>query len=230
MDLTYLAIENNLAIHERESQFWKSRGIDSIRVSSMTEGIELASKHQFLYIGINADNIHYTSGLAVLRSSTNEPIFMACTNYTLQEQTLAARLGADLFGSLGDKPEYNFDAVMTRIQHLQSRSALNNTLAKPIVYRNIRLSDAHRLTLLNDREVDLTRNEFDLLYTLASRRGWVFTFEKLYDLVWGGDYDRASIETIKNTVARLRNKIADTSDKYFIIESVRNVGFKCPLL
>ena len=115
MDLTYLAIENDLTIHERESQFWKSRGVDAIRVSSMTEGIVLASKQQFLYIGINSDNIHYTSSLAILRSTTNDPIFMATTNYTIQEQTKATKLGADLFGQLGDKPDDNFDAVMTQI-------------------------------------------------------------------------------------------------------------------
>jgi len=230
MDLIYLAIENDLAIHERESQFWKSRGVDAIRVSSMTEGIALASKQQFLYIGINADNIHYTSSLAILRATTNDPIFMATTNYTIQEQTKATKLGADLFGQLGDTPDDNFDAVMTQIQHLRSRLPLTLSFVKPIVYRNILLSEDYRLALLDDKEVDLTKNEFDLLYTLASKRGWVFTFEKLYNLVWGGEYDKASIETIKNTVARLRKKIADTNDKYSIIESVRNVGFRCPAL
>jgi len=35
MTLTYLAIENDIKIHERESAFWQSRNVSSIRVSSM---------------------------------------------------------------------------------------------------------------------------------------------------------------------------------------------------
>ena len=231
MDTAYLAIENDLAIHERESQFWQSRGFGSVRVSSMSEGIELASKQQFLYIGINADNIYYKSSLPLLREITADPIFMATTNYTIQEQTAATKLGADLFGQLGEVPEDNYDAVMTQIQHLNSRVLTYKPNVNFIKYRNILMFETHRIALVDDKEVDLTKTEFDLLILLASNRGRVFTFENLYRYVWGGtDYDKAVIETIKNAVARLRNKIADNDERYSVIESLRGVGFKCPSL
>lgn len=229
MNITYLAIENDLAVHKRESRFWKSRGIDSIRVSSMSDAIELASEQQFLYIGINADNVNYKPGLCLLREATSTPIFMATTNYTIQEQTIATKLGADLFGRLGDTPDDNFDAVMTQIQHLNSRLSQNRPPLKFIKFRNILLSAEYRLVLVDDMEVSLTRREFDLLYTLASNRGRTLTFEDIYKQVWRGkEFDEFVIDIIKNAVSRLRNKLSSGDEKYCIIESLRGVGFKCP--
>ena len=231
MELIYLAIENDPVIHARESQYWKSKGVDAIQVSSMTEGIDIASKKRFLYIGINADNVHYTSSLNILREVTNDPIFMATTNYTIQRQTEATKLGADLFGQLGESPEDNYDAVMTQIEYLRWRLALDISPIKPVIYRNLLLSDSHRLALINDRPIDLTRNEFDLLLFLASNRGRVFTFEQLYAKMNDSvTIDRSVSAIIKNTVARIRRKVADLDNSHCIIESVHSFGFKCPVL
>jgi len=231
MDLIYLAIENDLELHERESQYWQSKGVGAIRVSSMTEGIDLVSKMRFLYIGINADNIHYTSSLNILRETTNDPIFMATTNYSIQRQTEATKLGADLFGLLGDTPVDNFEAVMTQIEYLHSRVTLDNPPLKLIIYRNLLLSEAHRTVLVNDNPIDLTRNEFDLLYFLVSNRGRVFSFEQLYaEMKDNAAHDRSVSAVIKNTVARKRRKIAEMDNNHCIIESVHSYGFKCPAL
>ena len=56
----YLAIENDIAIHDRDSAFWLSRNVASVRVSSMTEGI-------------NGDNINFKPQLPLLREATNDP-------------------------------------------------------------------------------------------------------------------------------------------------------------
>ena len=230
MKLIYLAIENDPVIHERESLFWKSKGVEAIQVSSMTEGIELASKMKFLYIGINADNIHYKSSLNILREVTNDPIFMATTDYTIQRQTEATRLGADLFGRLGETPEDNYDAVMTQIDHLRSRGTPDSSLVKPIICHNLLLSQVHRMVLVGDKPADLTRNEFDLLYFLASNRGRMFTFEQLYaELKENLNANHSVSAIIKNTVARIRRKISDLGNNYCIIESVHSYGFKCPV-
>ena len=57
MDLKYLAIELDDAVHKRESDFWQTQNIGCVRVFSMREGIEKALTGEFVFIGINADNI-----------------------------------------------------------------------------------------------------------------------------------------------------------------------------
>jgi len=165
---TYLAIENDLDIHERESEFWLSRGIASIRVSSMGDAIDIATKQQFLYIGINASNIDYLPCLSLLREVTSDPILISTSTYTMQEQGKALRLGADLFGQISDTPSENYESVMALIKRLNARAKQAKPPLALTVHKNVLLSYDYRAVFVNDAKVDLTRIEFELLYTLIT--------------------------------------------------------------
>ena len=229
MNMVYLAVENNLAIHERESAFWLSRGISSIRVSSMVEAIELACKTSFLYIGINASNIDYKPSLRLLREVTNDPIFIATDSYTMQEQGKAISLGADLYGQISDTPSDNYESVMAKIEQLEWRTNNPKPTIDLVTYKNIILSKRYRLVLVNDTEIGLSRIEFDLLYILASNRGRVFTFAELYNQVWGNEFDKTIVKVIKSAVTRLHNKLFGRDSDTRIIENKWGVGYKCPV-
>ena len=226
MTPTYLAIENDLDIHERESKFWQSRGISSVRVTSMSEGICAASKQQFLYIGINASNIDYQPCLSLLRETTNDPILVATSTYTMQEQSKALRLGADLFGQISDNPSENYESVMALIERLNARSKQTKPLLALTIHKYVLLSYDYRVVFVNDAKVDLTKIEFELLYTLITNPGRVFTFEQLYIKIWGYEYDRSVIAVIKSAVSRLRKKIGENNHDNGIIENLWGVGYK----
>ena len=233
MKLTYLAIENDLNFHQRESEFWLARGISSTRTSTMSEAIDLASKQPFLFIGINASNVNYQPCLGLLREVTNDPILISTTTYTMQEQCVAIQLGADLFGQISDAPNDNYKSVMALIQRLEVRSNKTKPPLKIAVYRNILLSYDYRTVFVDDVKVDLTKIEFELLNTLISNPGRVFTFEQLYDQIWSSDCDKSIPGVIKNAVARLRKKIGDNGQEEqdgSIIENLWGVGYRCPLL
>jgi DNA-binding response OmpR family regulator len=72
----------------------------------------------------------------------------------------------------------------------------------------LHVDPARRLRASNDRDVELTAHEFDLLYVLASNRGIVFSRDALVQRVWGGDthITERSVDTL---VKRLRKKIED---------------------
>ena len=189
MNLSYLAVERDIGIQERESQFWLSRGISSVQVTSMREAIEAASKNQFIYIGINAANIDYLPCLSVLRGATNDPIFIATTSYTMQEQGLTLDQGADSFGQISDNPNDNYNSVMAGIKRCEARSKQRKPTLKIATYKNVLLVYKYRLAFVDDIRVDLTKLEFNLLFLLMSNRGQVFTFEQLYRNVWESDYN-----------------------------------------
>ena len=225
MNATYLAIENDISIHERESQFWKSCGVTSIRVTSMSEGITLAAKEQFLYIGINADNIHYKSSLRLLREVTNAPIFMATSNYTQQEHTAVTRLGADLYGLLSESPEDNYDAVMAHIEHLNYRAKIQKPNIKLTAYRNILLSEAHRLVLVNDKKIGLTKIDFAILHLLMENRGRVLSPVQIYRNVWINKSESSAEDAVKSAIKRIRKKLSVYDVDKSIIKNVRGLGY-----
>lgn len=78
--------------------------------------------------------------------------------------------------------------------------------------------------MVNDRIVDLTLREFEVLKFLASDPGQVITRETLLEKVWGYEY-YGDIRTVDVTVRRIREKIErDTSNPKILITK-RGVGY-----
>jgi DNA-binding response OmpR family regulator len=228
MSIKYLAIEKDEKFHEQESTFWLSRGVDSIRVSSMTEGIKEAMKQPFLYIGINAANINYKPQLPLLREATNDPIFISTTTYTMQEQGEAISLGADLFGQIGENPNDNFATVMANIEGLRERSKRRKSSVKLISYGDILVAPKHRQVFLMDKEVVLTKTDFDLLCFFINNRGLALTPEQLYNCVWKNERADTIEAVVKSAIGRLRKKIDGNENEISFIENVWGVGYRLP--
>ena len=75
---------------------------------------------------------------------------------------------------------------------------------------------------VNERPVELTFKEFELLRYLASRPGKVFTREILLEQVWGYDYYGGS-RTVDVHIRRIRSKIEREGNAY--IRTIRGVGY-----
>jgi two-component system, OmpR family, response regulator len=73
--------------------------------------------------------------------------------------------------------------------------------------------------------VDLTKQEFDILYVLASRRGIVFSRAALIAKVWGGD-TYVTERTVDSVVSRLRRKIEQDPNDPEMILTAWGVGYK----
>jgi two-component system alkaline phosphatase synthesis response regulator PhoP len=86
----------------------------------------------------------------------------------------------------------------------------------------IALSPGRRTVTVDDRNVDLTYKEFELLKLLMENRGIVFSRDKLLSSVWGYSFTGES-RTVDVHVRTLRQKLGDAGD---MIETVRGVGYK----
>ena len=73
--------------------------------------------------------------------------------------------------------------------------------------------------------VELTKQEFDILYLLASRRGIVFNRAALIAKVWGGD-TYVTERTVDSVVSRLRRKIERDPNDPEMILTAWGVGYK----
>jgi two-component system, OmpR family, alkaline phosphatase synthesis response regulator PhoP len=76
---------------------------------------------------------------------------------------------------------------------------------------------------VNNRLIELTFKEYELLRFLASNKGRVFSREALLNEVWGYDYYGGD-RTVDVHIRRLRSKIEDSTHTF--IETVRNIGYK----
>ena len=220
-----MAIEQDEQIHHRESEFWLSHNVDSMRVFSMDEGIEKAAANEFLYIGINASNIEYAPKLELLRAVTIVPILIATNFYTVQEQWQAIALGADLFGQISDEATENHKLVMAAINRLNERAKQLKNFVSPMTYGNIMVIPAQRRVFINNEEVELTKTDWAILYCLIINRGNVLTFKQIYRHVWGSRYDESANGIVKSAVKRLRKKIDGENTADSLIKNIWGVGY-----
>ena len=85
------------------------------------------------------------------------------------------------------------------------------------------VDDASYTAKLENRSLDLTFKEFELLKFLAQHPGRVFTRQQLLQEVWGYDYFGGT-RTVDVHVRRLRAKLGVEHET--LIGTVRNVGYR----
>lgn len=77
--------------------------------------------------------------------------------------------------------------------------------------------------ILNGRKIDLTFTEFKILELLASKKGWVFSREKMLHQIWAGQGKEVMDRTIDVHIRHLREKLGPNGR---CIKNIRGVGYK----
>ena len=135
------------------------------------------------------------------------------------DKIIGLELGADDYLT---KP-FNPREMVARVKAILRRGENHpQTEAKPVHIAELDVDPIRREVHLGSRLIDLRTQEFDLLLTLASQPGRVFTREQLLKLAWGFDY-YGQTRTVDVHIAHLRNKLNGGSIK---IETVTGVGYK----
>ena len=225
MSLKYLAIDKDEKLHEKESEFWLSRNIPSIRVSSMSEGIEKAMTNNFLFIVINASNINYTPTLKILRNATNDPILIATNSYNMQEHGIARGLGADFFGEMSDNTEDNYKSVMATISSLSERINKSKPLLEIMSHGDLLLVKDYHKAFVKDIEIFLTKIEMKIFYLLMANHGCTLEHEQICKKIYDSEYTETSHSNLYSLIRRLRGKLWDVSSINYI-ETVKDIGYR----
>ena len=95
-----------------------------------------------------------------------------------------------------------------------------------IAVRNLRVEPSSRRVLLDDKEIDLTPKEFDLLAFLAAHRRHVFTRGQLLTKVWNSSPEWLGEATVTEHVHRLRLKLEQDPSHPRLLRTVRGVGYQ----
>lgn len=157
----------------------------------------------------------------IIRESSDIPIIvLTAKDHTLNKIQLLD-LGADDYLT---KP-FEIEELFARM-----RVALRN---KPNVTNNdfvncegLRLDTKTKILFLNDKEISLTKTEYNLLHYLMLNREIVVSREKILNEVWGYDY-MGEEKIVDVYINALRKKIDSDEHKY--IHTVRGFGYilKC---
>ncbi len=158
-----------------------------------------------------------------LRTKSEVPIIMLTARDDELDKVLGLELGADDYIT---KP-FSIREFRSRVRALLRRAgtARLEEREERIEADGLKIDFARREVEVHDRPVQLTYVEFELLRTLASHAGRVYTREQLLQALWGGS-DYREPRTIDVHVRHLREKLErDPREPEFIL-TVRGVGYR----
>lgn len=150
------------------------------------------------------------------------PIIMLTAKSEEFDKVLGLELGADDYIT---KP-FSIRELLARIKVVLRRSAQNEIEKEEIIkFGDITIDTQKHLVYKNDKILDLTLKEFELLTLLALNIGKVLTRDYLLDKVWGYEY-AGETRTVDVHIRHLRKKIEDDDKAPVYIETVRGIGYK----
>lgn len=163
--------------------------------------------------------------LRELRIVKQTPVIMVTAREDEIDKVLGLELGADDYIT---KP-YSVRELLARIKANLRRSAAEVTehaKAGKGILKIGRLSiNSERYEVTKDEKpIDLTRREFELLLFLAEQPEKIFSREALLKQVWGFEYF-GDVRTVDVTVRRLREKIEDNCSQPTYIVTKRGLGY-----
>lgn len=150
------------------------------------------------------------------------PIIMLTAKSDDLDKILGLEIGADDYVT---KP-FNTKEVVARIRALFRRiEALQHPgPSERIAVGDLVIHVPQRRAELADHTLDLTSREFDLLLTMASHPGVVYTRQQLLDLVWGYEYE-GDERTVDVHMRRLREKLEPEPGNPRYLKTMRGAGY-----
>ena len=159
-----------------------------------------------------------------LRAASSVPIIMLTARDDELDKVLGLELGADDYIT---KP-FSIREFRSRVRALLRRAAAprgDERAEEMLQSDGLKIDLSRREVEAHGRAVQLTYVEFELLRTLASHPGRVYTREQLLQALWGGS-DYREPRTIDVHVRHLREKLeSDPREPEFIL-TVRGVGYR----
>lgn len=154
----------------------------------------------------------------VRKAGYNFPIMMLTAKDSIQDKTIGFSNGVDDYMT---KP-IDYQELKLRLVALIRRANIQNP--QQLEIGDVVINKQTYKVVRNDKEIELSKKEFELLYKLLSSPNQIFTKEQLLDAIWGQD-SFSTEDTVKTHISKLRKLCAPFADKFKIM-TVRGLGYK----
>jgi two-component system response regulator MprA len=146
------------------------------------------------------------------------PVLMLTARHEVSDRVAGLDAGADDYLV---KP-FALDELLARLRALLRRTSLSDD-TEVLHVGDLSLDPARRQVRRGDREIELTKTEFDLLELLLLNAGIVLTREQIYERIWGFDFETSS-KSLDVYISYLRRKTEEGGEPR-LIHTVRGVGY-----
>jgi len=216
-----LIAEDDRAVRQSLERTLRLEGFEVATARTGAEAVDAwaAAPPDLVILDVMMPGMDGLTACRTLRSRTAElPILMLTARHEVGDRVAGLEAGADDYLV---KP-YASAELIARVRALLRRGSLSGS--KELVrYADVKLDPAARMAWRGDRQLTLTKTEFDLLELLTWNAGIVLSRETLYERIWGYDFETSS-RSLDVYIGYLRAKL-EANGESRLVQTVRGVGF-----
>jgi two-component system, OmpR family, KDP operon response regulator KdpE len=221
-EATILVVDDEPQILRALDAIFRTRGYRPILTATGEEGLRaaFASRPDVVVLDLSLPGMSGLDVLFALRQNFDVPVLVLTAADEESSKVAAFDLGADHYLT---KP-FSAAEIAARVASLVRRRRAGQSTPSQFEVGDIVVDVAHRVVRVKDRDVKLTRTEFDVLAYLAANAGRVVTSRALLAAVWG-PAGGGDVQALRVHISNLRKKIepVPSAPRYLLTEP--GVGF-----
>ncbi|ELY5925774.1 response regulator transcription factor HprR [Cronobacter sakazakii] len=214
-----LLIEDNDKTRAWLEKGLREAGLVVDAVADGRDGLHLALEQDYalIILDIMLPGLDGWQVLRALRTAKATPVLCLTARDAVSDRVKGLELGADDYLV---KP-FSFAELLARVRAQLRRHA---PAAATLQVADLTLDTARHAASRGGERIALTRQEFTLLWLLASRVGEILPRTLIASEVWGINFD-SETNVVDVAIRRLRKKIDDPFPLK-LIETVRGMGYR----
>ncbi|HJY64030.1 MAG TPA: response regulator transcription factor [Ignavibacteria bacterium] len=223
MAKSILTIDDDSKLNSLITEYLEKNGFKSTTVENPKDGIVKLKNHHYdlLILDIMLPEMDGFETCKQIRKESDIPIIMLTARGEVTDKIVGLELGADDYLAKPFEPR----ELLARIQSVLRRTEPKLKSNELIKLKNFVLDPNKRTAMYNNKDMELTSTEYELLLLFVKHNGKVLSRDEIMQNTRGiswMSFDR-SVDVM---VSRLRNKFKSLGkSKEQIIKTVHSVGY-----
>jgi DNA-binding response OmpR family regulator len=210
-----MIVEDDPTIREMLCEMIEKWGFETIKADDFTDVLQLFIRENpgLVLLDINLPSFDGFYWCNKIRGISKAPIIFISSRNTPMDMVMSMNMGGDDFIQ---KP-FNSDVLMAKINALLRRAySYIDTHTSVIEHEGIVLNLKDSEVSFRGNKIDLTKNEFKILYILMEHKGTIVSREKIMRKLWENE-SFVDDNTLTVNITRLRKKFDELGKDDFII-------------
>jgi OmpR family response regulator RpaB len=214
-----LIIDDDERLAAPLGEYFSRYGLDLHAALHPQQGLTLLDNHHFdmVILDIMLPDMDGFEVCRKIRKTSEIPVLMLTARGDVQDRVEGLELGADDYLAKPFEPR----ELVARIQNILKRTDHSTADDQALSFENLEFDPLLQRICVNDREVNLTSNEYQLLKLLINHAGQPLSRDEITSKLRGANVEIFS-RAVDISISRLRQKLKPTN----YIKTVWGAGYQ----
>jgi DNA-binding response OmpR family regulator len=218
-----LIIEDERVLRDSIAEYFKTNGYICTTVGTLKKGLEKSSNYIYDCVLIDI-GLPDGSGMDIIgsfkKNNPNTGIIIISAKNSLEDKVNGLHFGADDYLT---KP-FHLSELYARVHSIIRRRSFNGQ--NQLIFEDIVVNLDKKQVVVHNKEIKLTRKEYDILIYLAANPTHLVTKEAIADAIWGYRAEMAtSFDFVYGQIKNLKRKLSEAGAKEYV-KVVYGMGYK----